>query len=97
MYGFVSEKFKMVFKSGVLEHRHGVSANEEHFAFFDFMVSVQNENPRGRFDGPFIFHSLAIIFTIRLEVRKFEKPISGRYKLNAVTFFLESLILDSDL
>lgn len=87
----------MVLKSGVLEHRHGVSANEEHSALFDFMVSVENENPWGCFDGPLIFHSLSIIFTIRLEISKFEKSVCGRDELNAVTFFLKSLVLDCDL
>ena len=97
MHGFVSEKFKVLLESGVLEHRHGIPANQEHFAFLDFVVGVKSENPWGGVHGSFVFHSLTIIFTIRLKIGKFEKPVSGGDEFNSITFLLNIFVLDSDL
>ena len=86
----------MVLKSGVLEHRHGVSAHEEHFTFLDFVMGVQHEDSWRCFDCTFVSDGLTVVFAVWLEVIKLEESVSGRDELYTVAFCLKSLVLDSD-
>jgi len=60
----ISDKLKVWFEAGIMQHAPGIAADREYFACFYFMMAIEIENLRQVLNGAFINNRLTIFFAM---------------------------------